>query len=335
MVAPINSAAAQMLEVPWITLRSDTVGHDLVLGALAGATVAPDGGLFLLDYSNFSLIRIGSDGKLLWRTGQRGKGPGDFERPLRVAARDDGGAAVYDAGLQTVSFFDKNGRFERSGRLEISFAQLDDILISDSGQIVISGVVRPLTEAPRDVAKYGVHIFDGRLRHVRSFAPLPDASDPAVLPFWGAGHVSLTSFGLWYVRKLPYELYGFDLEGNQKSMHKVRRNLAHRPDDFLSFSTKPEHGIEGVTVRRTRKDVPAPTRPIEIGNYVLTGLVGSTALAKSIDVVDRETGRVVVSTLMPDGWLYIIGFHAPLSVLWILSETDHGLVLLRQKISTF
>lgn len=334
VAAPINTIAAQLLKAPWVTLRSDTIGHDLVLGAIAAATVAPDGGLLLLDYSNFSLIRIGSDGKFLWRTGQRGKGPGDFERPLRVAARDGGGAAVYDAGLQTVSFFDQKGRFEGSGRLNVDFAQVDDILIpADSSLVIISGVVRPLTGAPEDALKHGVHIFDRRLRHIRSFAPLPDASDPAVLPFWGAGFVSLTSFGLWYVRKLPYELYGFDLQGSQLRKQVVRPNLVHRPDDFLSFSKKPEHGIEGVTVRRTRKDVPAPARPVEIGNYVLTGLVGRAPEAKSLDIVHIATGRVLASTPMPAGWLHIVGYHQPLSLLWVVAETDAGHVLIRHTIS--
>ena len=335
VVAPVNSTAAQLPKVPWVTLRSDTIGHDLLLGAIAAATVAPDGGLFLLDYSNFTLLRIGSDGKFLWQTGKRGRGPGDFERPLRVAARDGGGAAVYDAGLQTVSFFDQKGRFERSGRLEIDFAQVDDVLIPGDSLVIISGVVRSLTGAPGEASKHGVHIFDGRLRHIRSFAPLPDASDPAVLPFWGAGHASLTSFGLWYVRKLPYELYAFDLQGNQQRMHEVRRNLVHRPDDFLSFSTKPEHGIEGVTVRRTRKDVPAPARPVEVGNYVLTGLMGRTPETKSLDVVHTTTGRVVASTPMPAGWLHIVGYHRPLSLLWIVAETEAGHVLLRQTIRLY
>jgi hypothetical protein len=333
-VAPVNSTAAQQLKLPWVILRSDTIGRDLVLGAIAAATVAPDGGLFLLDYSNLSLIRISSDGEVLWRTGQKGKGPGDFERPLRVAARVEGGAAVYDAGLQTVSFFDRKGRFEWSGRPEIDFAQVDDILIlAESSLVIISGVVRPLTGAPEDALKHGVHILDRSLRHIRSFAPLPDASDPAVLPFWGAGHVSLASFGLWYVRKLPYELYAFDLRGNQLRKHLVRPNLAHRPDDFLSFSTRPEHGIQGITVRRTRKDVPAPARPVEIGNYLLTGLIGRAAETKSLDIVHGTTGRVLASTPMPAGWLHIVGYYRPLSLLWIVAETEVGHVLLRQTIS--
>ncbi|MEJ7811853.1 MAG: hypothetical protein WKG32_15685 [Gemmatimonadaceae bacterium] len=313
-------------------MRTEEIGRSAVLGTVVSADLAKDGTVYVLDYTGSQLLHFSAEGRLMWRAGRKGQGPGEFIRPYRVAARDDGGAIVYDGATQLVSFFSRDGKIERSGRLSIFFAQVDDLLDMPSGELLVVGAVRALTGAPPAAIHSSMHVFAPDLSHRRSFGPLPDAEDPAILRFWGVGHASPAADGrLLFVRKLPYEVYVFDRHETLSRRIPVGVPVNARPDDFISISSAPEHGYSGLTFRLTNKDVPAPARAVVLSPRLFaTGLLSKRR--KTIDVIDSQTGALVASCAMPPGWQMLIGYNASRSALWSVAEVNDEPVLLRQTI---
>lgn len=309
------------------------IGDELGLGMPAAAVVGPDGTVFVIDYSQFAVLKVGADGRLLWRAGRKGQGPGEFVRPYRVAATADGGALVYDGSTGEVSTFDSAGRFVAKARLGIWFAQVDAIAGIDS-IVVIAGTVRSLSGAPGDAVESSIHVFSASGSRIRSFGPLPIAKDPAVLRFWGAGQLSIDADGaLVFVRKIPYEIYRFSLSGRELSRVAVDRRITALPGSrFTTQSVVSGGGLSGTRFGvASGVDVPAPSRAISLSpDHWIAGRVGTRT--RTIDVIEKRSGRVIAEGPLPRDWEAVIGFDAARSVLWAIGLRDDAPVLIRQRI---
>lgn len=112
----------------------------------------------------------------------------------------DGTVDAFDRMTSSSSRLGPDGSFIGRRRLEFALPGIDDLVASADGRLAISGIVN--YGASRDSA---VHVFDGELTHVGSFAPVPTAENSMVLTFSGAGAVSLTPAGdVLFVRRIPY-----------------------------------------------------------------------------------------------------------------------------------
>jgi hypothetical protein len=314
------------------------LGASQGIGAVASTALAPDGSVFLLDYSLSRIVKFDADGNILWKAGGQGSDPGQFTQAYRVAARHDGGALVVDIATRRVVAFDRKGTFEREHFIEPSMSQVDDIVELPSGEIAISGVVRDkgptgALPPPRAVTS-GVHVFSARMEYLKSFGALPYAKNPQVLRFWGAGALALTDGGLLYTRKLPYEIYRYTASGMMSLRVAVTPAVTAMPDEFMTIgpSAPDALGTVGVRYQLTSKDVPRPARAALLDSaHIISGLLSEKR--RLIDIIDIASGAVVASSKMPPGWDSIIGLDRKRSVLWALAEVDNLTVLVRQTIA--
>ena len=63
-----------------------------------GVTVGPEGNVFVADFYNHRIQKFTSKGQFLVAFGERGDGPGEFERPTDVAVDTEGNLYVVDFG---------------------------------------------------------------------------------------------------------------------------------------------------------------------------------------------------------------------------------------------
>jgi len=326
LVVASDPVGAQPKGLPWRIDSTAVFGLGLNLGLVSACDLGPDGSVFVLDYSNVALLRISPDGRLMWKRGKQGRGRGEFIRPTRLAVAANGEILVYDAATAELSSFSGDGEFQGLIALPLLFHQLDDIVILPSGLVAISGIVRELTNAPTDALRSSIHIFRKQalaLDYVRSFGPLPDVHDPAVLRYWGSGFLSSAPNSvLLFARKLPYEVFRFLENGTVVDRITLDDSIATGPDDFIHVTR------EATTTRFTnsQKDVPVPARLISVGDYDLGGLIRATG--RSLDVF-HDHDRLI-STTMPPGWIMPIGFDRRRSVLWILGAKDKHPALFRE-----
>jgi hypothetical protein len=75
--------------------------------------VSPEGDIYVTDgYDNAAVHKYSPDGKYLFRWGESGTGPGQFQLPHNIACDDDGWVYVADRENHRIQVFDKNGTYQ-------------------------------------------------------------------------------------------------------------------------------------------------------------------------------------------------------------------------------
>jgi hypothetical protein len=326
-VAPVEaqqSARAFPIHVDSVRV----VGERAELGSMIAARLGADGNVYAVDHLNAQVVAFSPAGRLLWRAGRKGRGPGEFQIPYRIAVRPDGAILVLDRATGEITVLTTSGQFADRYRLPFYFSQVDDLLPLSNDQLVLAGT----TEANEEARFSGLHRFrisGQELVHAGSFGPLPEARDRAVLQFWGAGPVERAGNGdIVYVRRIPYEIYRFDPTGRQRSMVRPPFKTRGTPDDFMRV----ERDARGTTMSRTGVEVERPGSVSEL----LNGWLLVTRHYGEADFWDMysPSGRYAGSGRVPGEWGGIIGFEESRGILWLFGTQNLEPVLLKVYLSS-
>ncbi len=203
----VQALAAQATSRSTPTVRFELqriVGREAALGKVLGGALGPDGSPHVLDPTTTEVIRFDPTGAVIGRFGRKGGGPGEFMLPYRITVGPDGTVHVFDFASSELSRFDSSGHFRSRHRTPFLLSQVDRIEVLPGRQVAFSGIA----SGYRPAEQSGVHVFDDTLAYIRSFGPVPLARDKAVLLYWGAGGITLTSQQeILYARRIPYEIY--------------------------------------------------------------------------------------------------------------------------------
>jgi|AntRauTorcE11897_2_1112592.scaffolds.fasta_scaffold00483_2 hypothetical protein len=90
--------------------------EDFILSGFQQLLTDPQGNIYFMDAQQSKLISINSDGTLRWMTGEKGRGPGDFESAYSMITDSN---RLYIGNLQgaRIDAFDYNGNFLKSYNL--------------------------------------------------------------------------------------------------------------------------------------------------------------------------------------------------------------------------
>jgi hypothetical protein len=103
---------------PTFSIGSVDGDPDHLLDRVIGAVGLPDGRIVVANAGSFELLFYGTDGNLLRRAGRRGGGPGEFQSLEWLSGYGPDSVLAVDVRSQRVSYFDADGNFGRSVRLE-------------------------------------------------------------------------------------------------------------------------------------------------------------------------------------------------------------------------
>jgi len=95
--------------------------EDLLFGSVTAVCEDESENFYVVDQREHKVYRFSRDGKLLGSFGQKGQGPGDFQRPSRISLTPEGHLAVADE-MYLVSFLHKDGAFLRRVKLDTGLA---------------------------------------------------------------------------------------------------------------------------------------------------------------------------------------------------------------------
>lgn len=321
-----SSVRAQERAFPLRVLETQVVGASEGMGSILAARVGPDGRVYAVDHLNTRVLAFSPEGQLLWSAGRKGRGPGEFQLPSRVAVASDGRVYVLDLYAQEVTVLSSAGRYLSRARLPLSFALADNLLAFSGGRLVVAGV----TEDPRG-ARFGLHRFaltGSELRYAGSFGPLPPVRDREVLRFWGAGALTPAGPGeLLYSLRQPYEIRRYDPTGRLKSVLRPALPLRGKPEDAVRI----ERSGSATTYSRGSEEVTRPVSAWLLPNgWVLSGRF--TGTERRWDLLGAD-GRVIGSRATPEEWGNVVGYDAPRGVLWVAGTRDDEPVLLRLRVA--
>jgi len=210
--------------------------------------VDPHGGFLVADASEAQLRRYALDGRLHWRAGAKGNGPGEFQAPTALARLRSGEVLVSDrSGKFTV--FDSSG-ISVTHTSQTPFRQVEDLVVLDDSLILVSAMHKDSVQGPR------LHIWNLKVDAIsRSyFSPLKNALNKTAAVVAGWSKVTIRADTVAAVFATSDTVYFFTLSG---------RPLGTVPLPFRQF-------------RRVGRDAPrAATDPITrakwLGSFDMVG----------------------------------------------------------------
>jgi len=324
---PAQSAASQRngASFPLNVVSSTSFGEEAELIEITAGTVGPSGNVYVVDRLSYAVAAFSPAGRMLWKAGRKGRGPGEYQLPYRITASPSGTLHVYDLGTGDVTTLSQDGRFVSRSHLPLRLPAVDDITTLGS-DFLVSGY-SPDPSARR----HGIHRFQiggSRAVYAGSFAPLPTVRDTAVLRYWGAGDVTRAANGdLLFALALPYIVYRFDAAGRQKMLARPSFRVRGTPDDAVRI----DRNDEMMVVSNTEAVVDRPYSVIEVSN----GWMMVTRITRRSHHWDLFTpaGRFAGSREYPEAWGGAIGFDTARNFLWMAATHDDAPVLVRLQVT--
>jgi hypothetical protein len=256
------------------------------------------------------VVCLDGGGKLLFKSGRKGQGPGEYEVPYRLTALPDGSLLVLDIGLQRLSRLDPRGKFVRSWLLPLQFRQINGMRALSDRVVAIAGYA-PTAGLSADS---GVHGFTmgTELTHERSFGPLPTAVGRETWEYWGSGRIAAArGGGLLYVRGIPNDVYRYSTEGRLVRRIQPKAPVSPRTDDAYQITRL----LSSESVSNSNVLVVTATTALQLGDSVLlmlrTGSKGGKIQELWWDAVDPASGRLIASARLPPGFTVVdlVGMH--------------------------
>jgi hypothetical protein len=311
---------------PLSVAASTIVGEDAAFAEITGGAVGNDGAVYVVDRLQCRVYAFSAAGRLLWTTGRKGDGPGEYRMPYRVAASPDGSVLVYDLAIGEVTRLTMAGRFVERSRFPFRFQVLDKIVAQAGGRLVVAGY----SNAGERVRKFGLHRFvarGGQLVHEGSFGPLPPVRDTSLLRYWGAGDAALAPNGdILFSLRLPYHLYRYDALGRQLRSFTPPFRLRGHPEDVLRL----ERDSRGERISDTGNQIEEPGPVTELaGGWLLS--IRRIPHGGLWDLFDRS-GSYVGTRRSPAGANGLIGADVTRGILWFAGTRDDAPVLVRVQI---
>jgi hypothetical protein len=298
-----------------------TIVHGLPLGLPIDGRIRPDGSVCIDEYS---FVRVGCfspEGKLLWQSGRKGEGPGEFELPYRLSIDPMGRIDVYDMGTRQITRLDPNGRYVARHGIELGLSQVNSLVSIDDSMFFIAGYA-PGAGVAGDSA---VHRFNKAFSHVASFAPLPAAKDATVLAYWGSGSITQWGEKLVYLRRIPYEIYLFDRSGRHITHYLIPAAVSATVDEAFVI----EKQLSSRSVRPSPHAFVAPGIAFPVSNDLLLvvrmEVVSGKATRQWWDLISSQ-GRLLGSTLIPRplSGASLLGTSPDARFIWLAGEDSTG-----------
>ena len=188
-----------------------TTPGDPGFGSVGGMAQWPDGTVWIGDRRLAEVSEVSPDGTSVRVVRRKGEGPGEVGRVLMIEMLPGGGAVVMT--LDNYEIFRANRSFDRrQRRLERTWVW-GFVATPEAGFLVSGGYGYVKDD---ELAKYAVHRYDRRERHLGSWHPAVDHHDWAVVRSTSGGAVALTrDGGLLVSDAAPFRITRYsDLEGN-------------------------------------------------------------------------------------------------------------------------
>jgi hypothetical protein len=184
------------------------------------------GGMVVLDRSAFRAVKLSSAGEFLFEVGRQGEGPGEFERPVAVSSKADGGFAVLEAGRGLYVHFSATGDLiqeTRTRSFSSDFHFIDAGLVSQRLEYMPDGNRQHLLlSSSADTSTLATTAIAETARYrLEGCGPMPGMAGPVIFApalAWDANWMSVA------VNSQPgYVVDVFDSAGNL--IRSVRREI--------------------------------------------------------------------------------------------------------------
>jgi hypothetical protein len=124
IVTGATHGSARVQEPPVLTIGTDDHGPEYLFTEIVLAARLPTDHVVVADSRELSLRWYSAAGEFLFSAGREGEGPGEFRRITHVTVTPGGGVAVFDSGLNRVSWFSPEGAYLASSAVDVPNARM-------------------------------------------------------------------------------------------------------------------------------------------------------------------------------------------------------------------
>ncbi len=205
-----------------LSIGEESGNEDFMFYAIKSIAVDQELNIYVLDSRNFRISKFDKNGRLLWKKGREGQGPGEFQRPNNISVTHSNGVAILD-NFRILSQFECQGNFQKTIKLQKSITSCQYL---PDGRLLVTLSLRG---QPGVVAEY----YSGEGNYIKSF-PHEYYYGPKLLPNHGAsigGEFLLQGNKIYLSLPDQYEIHEYDLEG--KLLRKIRRDLKLKPPNII------------------------------------------------------------------------------------------------------
>jgi hypothetical protein len=206
---------------------------DASLSVLPMVSLDPRGGFLVADLAEAQIRRYDPVGRLLWRTGRKGGGPGEFTAPAIAARLPSGGVLVMDRPGRLTTYDSTASRVLRT--VETRLNHVEEMALLGDTLLLIGGVRDGNPDGPR------LHLWDLRGDSIaRSFfSPLPHARNRSVAYTAGWTRAAVRGDTVAATFAASDTLYFFALGGRTLGQaplasHHFRRGPARPPEGVMT-----------------------------------------------------------------------------------------------------
>lgn len=184
------------------------------------------GGFLVADQQEAQIRRYGSDGRLLWRQGRKGAGPGEYSGPTGAVRLSSGEVLAVDQTGRLTRYDSAGGVV--LGTTETEINRVEEILLVDEHTVLLGGVLKGELDSPR------LHLWDLRSGRVLGsfFSPLRNARNRTVSVVAGWTKASIRGDTVAAVFATSDTVYLFTTRGRELGKIPIpSRFFRHGPAD--------------------------------------------------------------------------------------------------------
>lgn len=208
-----------------LTIGEDTDNINYIFGTINDITIDNDLNIYILDRSSCTVKKYNKNGRYITTFGGKGKGPGEFMHPRRMAINNKGEIYVTDDGIKRVTVFDKTGMLKKTKNFNF---RPFDITIDENDNIFIQKW--PLVYRGEPL----INKYDKDFQYIKSFCkPWKDIELGNLVIRSGSQGIPLNDKRgrFIYCCNYPYRILQFDREENLLNI--INRKLSFLKKPYL------------------------------------------------------------------------------------------------------
>ena len=320
----VDSSVPDVPAVQQVSINPDVSAGEEPFGRIADIEIGEDGAIYVLDALNRTVRVFDASGAEVGAFGQRGDGPGEFERPDQLAWGPEGELWVFDPGAGRLTSFTPEGDLVGTARpvdmpmvfaFALGFAgdtlrwvgvTSPDIANPAAGRIesqIADGEVRPLHTAALSFVEWPL-LFEHRANDMVFALPVPFGGEPRYA-FDGDGQLWYGHTGSPLVRRVTVE-GEVDLT-IEVDVEPIRVTSADR-EEALSSPELEEVRAVGSSAIQEMSDLIPDVRPVLAGFFfgedgdvwVVRDEPDGVAGQRAIDIYDGEGTKLGHASVVLD-----------------------------------
>ena len=233
-----------------------------------------NGNIYLLLGEECQINKYDRHGNLLFKTGRKGRGPGELLAPQSLYVTEDQQIYVYDYKKYEIIHFNKLGKYLGAVKLRHF---INDFVITEKDNIIV------LAASPTD--KFITYDKSGKI--INTFGEMVNGKIPMETMYLNNGVLACAGTSFYYAATQPYYIYKYTTSG--KLLSVITKKLPYKiilPDYRISAG---DNNTTILTKMTNETKIPQDLCADKNRVYYLTKQYGNMlSLGKTIDVFSKE-----------------------------------------------